>query len=522
MGAADIVRSELISTVKRSSIAQNGKRIFKSSNQDALKDEDGNIIGWLWNAAGRFLGIVGNVFKLIGVGFATLWGLFVSTVQYVYNFNWNVTDTEIDNQIKATWNTLGGLLGGTLGNAFGYLACGVVPGALIFAFNEPLGAYLLKNVSEEFAEELVGNMTNLINYTFRAAVQSLILWGFKNLRKFIKARAELIGRIFGANAEKIVRAWGSQGSKPWSFAKAVDDAVESIPNEFVKNFVEEFLEEAWDGCVEAGYVIANSLDSWVLQQKVAQQQNLVLGKQRYVEIQPDRSNNRERIILAGPQEPLKTTIVQTLSNYQLMDNKDVGTLIGMPADDYLRAKPQSVRLVITFYSVKQPPWNNPNGILTRATYSVPDVKRSKLDWQTIKTACGGVNGYMWGRFRATGILSNGRQMQVLGASGAEAEERLIALLTLSEATLIKKPTISEDRGEDNQGRYLKQATRIYPAFFTIMNQYKVPGARGSGAPLNDGLYKRKFERLALWTEQKPINFEESIQELMRRPGAEQT
>lgn len=522
MGAADIVRDTLRSEVVRSQIGQNGIRVFKSAFETKDTDEEGNIVGWIWNAGSRLVGLIGDVFKLVGVSFTTLWSLFVSTVQYIWNFNWNITDTEIEQQIQARWNALSGMLGGTLGNAFGYLACGVLPGAAIVAFNEPMGAYVLKNVAEEMTEEFIANLSNVIRYSFISGVQSLLLWSFRNVRKLIKANINFVKAIFGNDTERIIRAWGEPGSKPWSFAKAMDDAVESIPNTAVRNFVEEFLEEAWEGCVEAGYVVANSLDSYIAQQKLAEQQGIPLGRQRYVEIQPDRTNENERIILAGAERPLRNTITQTLSHYQLIENRDVGTLVGMPADDYLRAKPQSIRLVVTFISNQQPPWQARNGQrLVVATYGIPDVKRSKCDWETIKLACGGKNGYLWGRFRATASLSNGRQMQVMGATGDEAEDRLRALLELSEATLVKKPTISEDRGEDISGKYLKIPTRVYPAYFTIMNQYKVPGGRGSGIPLSSGLYNRKKDKILLWPDEKPFGTDELIQDLLTKPGAEQ-
>jgi hypothetical protein len=524
MGLADIVVESLESTQIRQKIGNAGTRIFKADAESKQSSDDGGILGWLWNGATRFIGLIGSeAFKLIGFTLTGLWGLFVSTAQFIYNFNWNITDKEIDNQIAQSWSALSGMFGGALGNLVGYLGCGVLPGAVMFAFNEPLGVHVLKNVSEELAEEFLANVANVTRYVFQSGVQSLLLWTFKNTRKLIKDNTGFVQKVFGAGAADVVKAWGKEGSKPWSFAKAVNDKVESIPNEAVRNFVEEFLEEAWEGCIEAGYVVANSVDSFIAAEKLRKAQVPVLGQDKYVEIKPDRSIDNQRIILAGAEDLLKPAIVQTLTNYQLMENKDIGSWVGSPIDDYLRAKPQSLRLVIQFFSVKQPPWQAPQGRrLVSATYAIPDIKRSKLDWETIKLACGGANGYNYGRYRATGLLSNGRQMQVLGASPGEAEDRLKALLALSEGTLLKKPTISEDRAEDSTGSYLKQPTRIYPAYFTIMNQYKVPGAQGSGIPMSSGVYIRRNDRLLLWTDEKPFGYEERIQELLKKPGAEVT
>ncbi|MBD2571352.1 hypothetical protein [Anabaena lutea] len=518
MGAADIVSSTLNSRAVRSAIGNNGKRVFKASFESKSQSE-GGIISWLWNGAGRIVGLIGAFLTGIVFSAVAIWDLIVSSAQFMWNFDWNMTDQSIDEQIQQSWNNLAGMLGGTLGNAFGYLACGVLPAATIFAFNEPMGAYIFANVAEELQEELVGNISNLARYTFMSGVQTLLLWSFKNLRKWLKNNPGLLAIVFGEEkAQAMAKSWGSSGSKPWSFAKAVENAVESIPNEAVRNFVEEFLEEAWEGCVEAGYVVAGGIDSYISKQKLARQQVPVLGDEKYVEITPDRSNENERIILAGPEQILKGNIIQTMSSYQLIENRDVGSLVGMPADDYLRAKPQSLRVIVSFFSVQKPPYISKNARLVTATYAIPDVKTSKLDWETIKLACGGANGYMWGRYRCTGILDNGRQMQVMGATPDEAEDRLKALLTLSNAQLVKKPTITEDRGEDVSGNYLKKPTKLYPGFFTIMNQYRVPGGRKGGIPMSDGTYNRKNDKILLWTDQKPIGTDERIADLLKKPG----
>lgn len=522
MGLADILPSDLDSKSIRSQI---GQRIFKSAFEDKQITQEGenNIISWIWNSASKLVGfLVSQAGNLISFTLTGLWSLFVSTVQFIWNFDWNMSDQSIDQQIQNYWNNILGMLGGTLGNLFGYLACGVVPAATIAVFNEPLGAYVMKNVSAELAEEFLSNLAGLVKYSFMSGVQALILVGFKNIRKWIKGNSDFFGRVFGANTQKAIEAWGNAGSKPWSFAIAVNNAVESIPNEGIKNFVEEFLEEAWDGCVEAGYVVANSIDSYIAAEKLKKQILPAMGETKYVEIKPDRSIDDQRIILVGAEEVLKPVIAQTLTNYQMWEDKDIGTFVGSSIDELLRTKPRTISIQIQFFSVKTPPWSKRPGDarLVTASYCIPDVEQAKLDWEKIKLACGGVNGYMYGRYRATGLLDNGRQMAIYANSGDEAEDRLRALLTLSKAELIKKPTISEDRAEDSTGSYLKQPVQVYPAYFTVLNQYQVPGAPGSSIPINGKRYMRRTDRIDLWVETKPYDFDERILELLKKPGAE--
>lgn len=534
MGLADIALNDLSSRTVRNAIGDNGVRSFDpTAGEIEERDNNGNLLRVIWNGvrrlAGWLLNLVQGVLGLVGFTATALWAAFVSVREFVWNFNWNVTDTEIDAQIKAAWSSFAGLLGGTVGNSVGYLACGVLPGATTFVFNQPLGAYILANVGEEMADEFVANLSLLVQSTFQSAMQSLILWGFKNVRKFLKKNPVLVERLLGEKAAGLLEAWGEEGSKPWSFASALEEKIESIDNVFVRNFVEEFLEEAWDGCVEAGFVVANSIDTFIAQQALMrrQQQELLLGRNRIVEIQPDREISNERIILDGPENLLRPAIVQTMSNYQLLDNRDVGTLVGQPVDDYLRARPQSLRLIITSYAKSEPPWVDSSGNpLTPYTYAIPNVKRTKCDWAEIKKACGsgdGSNGWMWGRYKAywpTG-MNNGRNMFVHGATEAEAEERLRAFTALTEADPhANKPSFSEDRKEDVSGTYLKQPKRIYPAYFSIFNTYRAPGAVGSGLPIQGRRYVRKRDRILLWPSEKPPGTDARIQRMLERPGAE--
>jgi hypothetical protein len=186
MGLADIVLETLESQQVRRAVGEDGIRIFNTSSEQQQNDDEGGIVGWLWNGATRFIGLIGSeAFKLIGFTLTGLWGLFVSTAQFIYNFNWNITDKEIDTQIATRWSALSGMFGGALGNLVGYLGCGVLPGAVIFTFNEPLGVHVLENVTEELAEEFLANVANITRYAFQSGVQSLLLWSFKNTRNSI-------------------------------------------------------------------------------------------------------------------------------------------------------------------------------------------------------------------------------------------------------------------------------------------------------------------------------------------------
>jgi hypothetical protein len=362
MGAADIFFESLLSKEVRKNVPNGGTRVVNTKFEE--QEEDGN---WVWNAGKK---IVGSIFGAIG-GFLTftisaLWGILTSAIGFIWNFDWNQSDESIDQKIKQKWAALGGMLGGTLGNLVGFLGCGVLPGALIFSINEPLGALIIENATEELAEEFIGNVTQLARYTLQSTVETILLWGYKSVRKIINSPYKTIRDIAKNNkgiqallkANGVTIDWDSPNkkpdvsNKPWSFALKVEEAIESIPNDFIRNFVEEFGEEATESCVEAGYVVANSLDTYFAAEKLKQQLAPPLGKTKYVEITPNRDNQELKIVLAGPQQTLKQEIVSTLTNYQVMSEKDIGVVYNFEPEKILSRK-HKPQIVLYFQETKQ-------------------------------------------------------------------------------------------------------------------------------------------------------------------------
>ncbi|RAM49477.1 MAG: hypothetical protein C6Y22_22240 [Hapalosiphonaceae cyanobacterium JJU2] len=234
------------------------------------------------------------------------------------------------------------------------------------------------------------------------------------------------------------------------------------------------------------------------------------------------------IILSGREEHLKPVITLLLGLYQILEDRDIGQFVGESIENAVRASPHTIRLTVTFYSVQNPPWRteDPKKRLVRAVYNIPDVKRSNCDWKTIKNACGGNNGYMWGRFKATANLSNGRQMQVNGATEKDAEERLKQLAELGDFKLTSL-SITEEKKEGrravDQWMY-KESTRVYPAYFSIINSKKI--IKESGLQLKDGKRRSKLSgdyvdygsgRIHLWMNKEPSTAKAMIQKAFTVP-----
>lgn len=229
-----------------------------------------------------------------------------------------------------------------------------------------------------------------------------------------------------------------------------------------------------------------------------------------------------RIILKGRTQLLKSQIPLLMGINQLIEDRDIGQFLGYPIEDFVRMKRRTpLSLDVVFYSVPRPPWRakKASDRFVRASYSIPDINRAALDWAKIKTACGGSNGYMWGRFRATANLSNGGQMQVHGGSDQEAEERLKTLQSLS-ATEIITLSVTEEKNVGKRAKdkkLYKETTRVYPAYFSVTNTEKV--VTESNLATLEGEYYSTQGRINLWTEQPPPNMSEIFTEVLRVRGA---
>lgn len=487
------------------------EKVFQAGKQIANFVTWGNLKGFLIGAA--LAQIPTLIFSL-----SNLWSMFTSAAIELYYFDWNIPDDQLDQQAKNRWKAYGGILGGTAGNALGFFACGVVPATSLFAFDERLASYVLREVSEEAFEELSFQVAYVLRQSLRNLGRQTAGWLYKGARRWLKDPSNPIGGlIFGANADNVRKTWGEANAPSWSFAKEVEEKVEKIPNQFWQNFTEELIEEAIDACIEAGYVVSNSIEGYYAQQKQAQ--TLSREAQRVVEVQPNRQNEAETFVLAGPESDVRAQLTTVLTTHQMVEDRDIGQLVGQSLDDYIRAKPlDGLRLQFNLYSLKSPPYaRRGSQRLVRVTVTVSDVKRAAIDWDKLRQVCGGPNGYMWGRWLAKATLSNGGTLKVYGATKAEAEDRLRAFLTLSTAEIKGLTVTEETRTGERQAnpKLMKESTRVYPGHVSIINRQRTLYL-DRGKPSLNGNFIDKRSRFDLWRSTKPPDFDQNVIELLRR------
>lgn len=489
-----LARASLLSRSVRQSVAGRGltRKLNLSgklkSNQD---DGSGGPLGFLkgfvnsaFKLGQRLVGFISKILSGVSFTFGAIFGVVVRASQSISTFDWNASDKEIQQMIDARNNALAGTWGATLGSGTGWIA-GIGIGYGLTVLCPVIGSAQLAKVvageaSLEALEEVGASAMNAVRQTAATLGSNALLSGYRRFRKFL-----------GINPP--------DSAPSWTIAGQLENKIESIKNPALRNFVEEFVDEFFDSFIESGYIFAYELDSQLAAARAAN----AGGVSRAVRLTPDKEAPGEAIVLAGPQDQLKQSVQTMLGQYKLIYNRDVGQIVGMPADDALRAAPHRRKMTILFNEQEKPPFRRANGDRgTRVVLTIPDPK-TDLSWERIKRAA---KPYTWGPYRCTAHLTNGRQMAVYGGTAQDAEEKLKDLLELTNCE-ISTMAITQER--DRSPRLRKNPTRVYPqAAVLLVRRESVDPDKGR--PIGDKVQAERRVRFDLWTKNEPRAFKDVI------------
>ncbi len=448
---------------------------------------EGEKKNWLDNFGDGFNALTGFI---TGNGW---WAkLFANTVSGFFNwgmqqltklvtFDFNQSDKQLlslmnaqGNRLAAIWGGLAGqVLGWTVSIALGYGVALIIP----VIGGAALAKAVTAGVKVEAGKDVGSGFINAVVQTFTAVGEFALIGSY-----FLARRAMNRGK-----------EWEG-GNGVWSMSALFENAVQAIPFEWVRTFVESAVDSATESFWEGGIIIAQEMDNAF--DKAKADREAQRGKPRTVKLKPDR-RRAETLILKGDQLDLEEDILATMNNYRLIANRDVGQIVGMPAEDYLSAKPLRRQLTIVFKSKKEPPWKMPDGKnANQYAATIPDADLG-LTWKKIKLAA---KPYIWGKFRATAHLDNGRQMAVYGASKSEAEKTLRRLADLSTAKILAI-NVTEEVEKKNIALNKKPKT-VYPAYATLL--VRKPTTGEGGRNFTDGTKASEdLIRIDLWPDEEP-------------------
>lgn len=271
---------------------QNVRRIATSGT--AREDDGAGGFFDIFNGALKFgaslLSAVWKGLNFVAFSFSALWGQIQRGALFLWNFNWNISDKQIDDQIKQAEVALAASKGSLAGQSLGFVVCGLLPAATIAVFNEALALYIIKEVGEEAVDEIAGGLANLISLQFQQTVRQTFFALFKNYRTLFRGAAigfarslVAVGQLNQVDVDKAIK----NRNQPFTFASLKDEQIEAISSPIDKAYWEEFWDEFQDSCIEAGFIVASSADGYFAQQKMATQ--AALGTEHLIEIQPIRT-----------------------------------------------------------------------------------------------------------------------------------------------------------------------------------------------------------------------------------------
>ena len=272
---------------------QGVRRIAANATTDG-SDDDGAITS-IYKAVEKFgQSLMSKALTTLGNGINFSWTKFWAGVTggllFLWNFDWNISDKQIDEKIKQAEIALAAAKGTLVGQSLGFTVCGFIPAATIAVFNEPLALYMMKELGEEAAEEIAGSLANLINLQFQQTVRQTFFGLFKNFRTLFRGAAigfaqgmVQIGQFRQEDVDKAIK----NRNQPFTFSGLKDEQIESISDPINEAYWESVWDEFQDSCIEAGFIVAAGADGFFAQQRMATQ--AALGTERLIEIQPIRN-----------------------------------------------------------------------------------------------------------------------------------------------------------------------------------------------------------------------------------------
>ena len=234
----------------------------------------------------------------------------------------------------------------------------------------------------------------------------------------------------------------------------------------------------------------------------------------------------EKFFLFGSYGDMTQQLASILALRAQLNDRDIGSFVGYPVGDYVRARPLGRKLYIQLYSLPLPPYR-PDGkkAYKMAVVTVPEPTLAMLDnWDAIKKAVGGTPGYQFGKWRTT-ITYEGGRTTVVQASTPKVSEQIAANLgKLSSLDVIKTITTeTKSTGKYAAGQSLAiQNIQVYPGTYYALDSKawttKAVGVdgkpAGKTATLSGDLARARTRRIALWTKKAPVGLKDVIRRML--------
>ncbi|NET40617.1 hypothetical protein [Okeania sp. SIO2B3] len=427
---------------------------------------------------------------------------------YIWEFNFQISDEQIDKQIEGLFNSIQTRVFGVLGKQIGSITAIGIGGALAFYINPVAAKLLLINTADDYFAEILSDTQQLLLLMAQSSVNAGFLAAFKNTRAFIrKAYKDPVLREISKNVgidPKIIDQWGEKEASEWSFSEALNQKIEAIKDDQLQNNIEEFKEEFTDAFWDTAFNMTYLWDQLQLQ-------SINQASPQTVIYEPNR-NQSERVYLHGTPDELRNQVISINANQVLLDNRDIGN-VSVTNDDQPVISSNGIEIELVFYSTLDTPWGKENRkTLARHCPKIPNVDRSKFTWELLETSFR-PSAFTDGNVTVSRDLKNGRKIVCRGNSKKEAFRLSEVLLKITEVEAVGTPYYSELDGEITPRWKPRKHQPMYLSHFYVRNYERATKYQNQGLIAES---KQNITRRFNFGEKsKPVNFDFLLNEAFK-------
>ncbi len=444
------------------------------------------LLGFLVDTSKKFGGWLIAGLNFIGWSVGTILEWAITQVTELVTFDWEQTDEEIRESIAQSNKYIGNQWGQFAGRGLVWLVSIGLAKGLTVKFPVMAGRLAL-TLAEEGGQDLKGSFLSSLSVSAEETVNVLALAVYGYSRSVIRDTFFNDAKAQKIKENKTLKQIFKVGKTVWKY----------IPfKNLIKGFIQGLFEGAIDGLYDVAYTISFSIDDHF--QAIREAQNSTENEPtRTVEILPEGEDSKEKIILQLPQERAEVEIQNYLQNHSLVENRDLGTVVGEPYADWYHKAPQQRKLVIEFLNRNAPPFYSRKTKLTRVQISIPDAKKG-IDWTDLKTK---IKKYTWGGAWCKIIFTNRRFMMVWGATRNEAEQQALSLAKLSTLEILQT---SFGEIERQNPKRKKRPTVVYPCFAMML--VRKSSATADTSTIDGKNLAMAKTRVPIWKDEKPSDF----------------
>lgn len=453
---------------------------FKTNSRDAgRRQRFGNFLGLISGAATDYL-------------FSNFSQIVMGSALQLYMFDWNKTDAQIEEQMKA--NNLASI------TSLGRLSAdGIVRMAGLGATKKAqhrypqLDPHALASIEEDQREEIINSLrgsfialrSNLVNNAFLSTYMS--------------------GRHLVTNSTT-----GPTKSEPWILSDQIQKIAENNKNPEMKAYLTGFIDQAEDAIFDLAFLACNTVQSTYELNRLAV--TAAAGPNRVVRFTMDAATPEEFVTLYGSQQNIINAIETARIEGATIANKDIGQVVQVGMDRAIRAERNQRLVTAYFYSGANGATTLPDGKRAqKKEMRIPNLKLS-ADWDKLKSTLKPFDG---GNYKVIAHLNDGHQLTGNFVTEAEGTTYLTNIAnTLCEGDIVKFTTIppnSNPRFRSAPGRFTISTATIRIAKETTDE------AKRTTTDANGKWWKVKAFKLTLRLVDKP----EGIDAKILNPWADQ-